>query len=303
MLHGFNHSGFFNKSASELTRARIINGGVDFLTDIEKVKEKEDFIKQAQLLKNAHQLCKSLVDEKNRFEAAYFIAVRTMLTRITGNSKPLSLKEINDHINEFLKASIKSEGVINLFSNVESGINLFDPHFLEEISKMKEKNLAVELLKKLIAEQVAGYKKTNLVKSEKFSEKLQKAMNAYLNEKLTNEEVINELMKMAQDLKKAHEEGADLRLSSEELAFYDALTKPQAVKDLVDNDQLIKLTQALTEMLRQSRTLDCKKKESARADMRSKVKRLLKKFKYPPKGIQDALETVIKQCELWADYQ
>src|SRR5699024_11174266 len=96
----------------------------------------------------------SLLNPEQRFEAAYFEAVRTLLTRITSDGKPLSLKEINQRINDLLKSSIKSEGVINLFSDIDTGFSLFDPNFLDEIAKMKEKNIAVELLKKLIAEQV-----------------------------------------------------------------------------------------------------------------------------------------------------
>ena len=166
---------------------------------------------------------------------------------------------------------------------------------------MKEKNLAVELLKRLIAEQVAIYKRTNLVKSEKFSEIIQSAMNKYLNGLLTNEEVIAELLKLAKDIAKAHEEGEALGLSQDELAFYDAITKPQAIKDFYEHEDLIAITKELTEMLRKNRTIDWQKKESARAGMRRLVKRLLRKYKYPPEGMDDAIKTVITQCELWTD--
>ena len=166
---------------------------------------------------------------------------------------------------------------------------------------MKEKNLAVELLKRLIAEQVTIYKRTNLVKSEKFSEIIQSAMNKYLNGLLTNEEVIAELLKLAKDIAKAHEEGEALGLSQDELAFYDAITKPQAIKDFYEHKDLIAITKELTEMLRKNRTIDWQKKESARAGMRRLVKRLLRKYKYPPEGMDDAIKTVITQCELWTD--
>jgi len=218
-----------------------------------------------------------------------------------GEGKPLSLKEINARVNELLKASFQSEGVINLFSDIDTGFSLFDPKFLEEIAKMKERNLAVEILKKLLAEQVSLYRKTNLVKSEKFSEMLSRAMKAYLNGMLSNEEVIAELMKMAKDMANAQAEGDAMGLSGEELAFYDALTRPEAVKDFYQNEELVALTQELTDMLRKNRTIDWQKKESARAGMRRMVKRLLKKYKYPPEGMEDAIATVIGQCEMWAD--
>lgn len=301
MFHGFDYAHFMDERATDLIRAKAISGGVNFMATVGKEKQKETFIKQALLLRQALQLCRSMLSPEERFEAAYFEAVRTMLTRIVGAGKPLSLKEINARINELLKASIKSEGVINLFSDVDTGFSLFDPKFLDEISKMKEKNLAVELLKKLIDEQVTMYKRTNLVKSEKFSEMLGRAMKAYLNGMLSNEEVIQELMKMAKEMATANAEANELGLTDEELAFYDALTKPEAVKDFVENEQLVSLAHELTDMLRKSRTVDWQKKESARAGMRVMVKRLLRKYKYPPEGVDDAIETVVHQAEMWID--
>ena len=171
---------------------------------------------------------------------------------------------------------------------------MFDPKFLEEVANMKEKNLAVELLKKLISEQVSVYRRTNIVKSEKFSEIIQSAM-------LTNEEVIQELLKLAKDIAAAAAEGEKLGLTADELAFYDALTKPQAIKDFYEHDELIAITKELTDLLRKNQTIDWQKKESARAGMRRLVKRLLKKHKYPPEGMDDAVQTVMSQCEMWTD--
>jgi len=299
LFYGFDYANFMD--GTDLERSQLIIGGVNFLSDPKEPKKKELFIKEGLLLRQALSLCRSIVPQNERYEAAFFEAVRTMLTRITGNPKHFSLKEINERINELLKQSIKSDGVINLFADVKEGFSLFDPKFLEEISKMKEKNVAIEILKKLIAEQVSVYRRTNVVKSELFSEKLQRAMNAYLNGMLTNEEVIEELKKMAAEIAAAVDSSNQLGLSVEEIAFYDALTKPQAVKDFYDNDQLVAITKELTEMLRSNRTVDWQKKETARAKMRSMVKRLLKKYKYPPEGQEEALETVISQCEMWTD--
>jgi type I site-specific deoxyribonuclease, HsdR family len=301
IFHGFDYSAFMNENATDLIRAKTISAGVNFISGIDKEKEKEEYIKQALLLRQALTLCRSLLNPEQRFEAAYFEAVRTLLTRITGEGKPLSLKEINRRINDLLKSSIKSEGVINLFSDIDTEFSLFNPKFLEEIAKMKEKNLAVELLKKLIAEQVSLYRRTNLVKSQKFSDLLSNAMKAYLNGMLSNEEVIQELMKMAKEMSTASEEGNALGLTEEELAFYDALTKPAAIQDVYENDQLVALAHELTAMLRKSRTVDWQKKESARAGMRRMVKQLLRKYKYPPEGMEDAITTVIGQCEMWTD--
>ena len=172
---------------------------------------------------------------------------------------------------------------------------------LEEISKMKERNLAVELLQKLILDQVQIYRRTNVVKSEKFSEIIQRAMNAYLNGMLTNEQVIEELLALAKQIADARKEGEQLGLTADELAFYDALTKPEAIKDFYENEELIAITKELAEALRKNRTIDWQKRESARAKMRMMIKKLLKKHKYPPEGMDDAVQTVMTQCELWAD--
>lgn len=166
---------------------------------------------------------------------------------------------------------------------------------------MKEKNIAVEILKKLMAEQVSLYKRTNVVQSQKFSEKIAQLMNSYYNGLITNEEVIKELLKTAQEIAELYKNGEKLGLSQEELAFYDAITKPEHIKDFYKNDELIALTKELTEMLRKNRTIDWQKKETARAQMRKMVKRLLKKYKYPPEDYDYAINTVISQCELWTD--
>ena len=301
LFHHYDYSKFM--SGTDLERAKTISGAVNFIMGRELEKERDTFLKEALMLHQALSLCSSLVDESMRFEAAFFESVRVLVIRLTnqGGGQKISLPEMNARINELLKQSIKSDGVINLFSDVNSEFSLFDPKFLEEVSRMKEKNLAVELLKKLIAEQVQIYRRTNVVKSEKFSEIMQRAMNAYLNGMLTNEQVIDEMMKLAKQIAAAKDEGKELGLNADELAFYDALTKPQAIKDFYENDELIAITKELSDTLRKNRTIDWQKKESARARMRMLIKKLLKKHKYPPEGMEDAVQTVMTQCELWTD--
>ena len=140
-----------------------------------------------------------------------------------------------------------------------------------------------------------------MVKSEKFSEIMQRSLNAYLNGMLTNEEVIEEMLRLARRIADAQKEGDQLGLTAEELAFYDALTKPQAIKDFYENDELIAITKELADTLRKNKTIDWQKRESARARMRMLIKKLLKKHKYPPEGMEDAVQTVMTQCELWTD--
>ena len=315
LFHGYDYSEFFE--GTPLAMAKQIAGGANFVLDpsapptvhisgSDSPTRKDLFVREATLLKQAHSLCSSLTTEQERHEAAYFEAVRATVTKLTtggnGGGK-LSLAEVNKQINELLKASIKSDGVINLFDSRDHGeqFSLFDPAVLEEISRMKEKNIAVEILRKLMADQVSVYKRTNVVQSKKFSEKITELMNAYYNGLITNEEVIKELMETAAQIAKLHQQGASLGLTEEEMAFYDALTKPEAIKDFYTNEQLVAMTRELTEQLRRNRTIDWQQKETARATMRVMVKRLLKRYKYPPEGMEDAINTVMSQCEMWTD--
>ena len=221
-FHGFDYSKFQN--GTDLERSKTISGAVNFIMGREKIDDKDSFVKEALMLHQALSLCSSMVDEDDRIEAAFFESVRVLVLRLanTGVGKKISLPEMNARINELLKQSIKSEGVINLFSDIKEEFSLFDPKFLQEVANMKEKNLAVELLKKLIAEQVSVYRRTNVVKSEKFSEIMQRSLNAYLNGMLTNEEVIEEMLKLAKQIATAQKEGDQLGLTADELAFYDA---------------------------------------------------------------------------------
>lgn len=301
IFHGYDYSKF--KCGTDLERAKTISGAVNFIMDKERAEDKEVFVKESLMLHQALSLCSSLVNEDDRFEAAFFEAVRVLVLRLTntGVGKKISLPEMNARINELLKHSIKSEGVINLFSDIKEEFSLFDPKFLQDVANMKEKNLAIELLKRLISNQVSVYRRTNVVKSEKFSEIMQRSLNAYLNGMLTNEEVIAEMLKLAKQIAADRAEGEKLGLTADELAFYDALVKPQAIKDFYENEELISITKELAETLRKNRTIDWQKRESARAKMRMIIKKLLKKHKYPPEGMDDAVQTVITQCELWTD--
>lgn len=297
LLHGFNYQGFLDGSDSE--RAMIIKGGVNFLLAPDKADRQKDYIKESQLLHNALTLCRSLVEQREKQEVAFMDAVRVLLTRFSHHST-ISKQDINDRIAHLIEQSIQSTGVINLFESKRQ-FSLFDAGFLEELRKMKEKNLAVKLLEKLLKERITKYEHTNIVQSKKFSEMLNMALSNYLKGMLTNEEVIEELLNMAAEIKKTEEEGNDLGLNAEEKAFYDALSSPEGIREAFTDEQFVELTKELTEQLRKNRTIDWNRKESSRAKMRVLVKRLLKKYKYPPEGQEKALEVVMAQCNKWAD--
>ena len=296
-LYGFDYSKF--QDGSELEKAQIIKGAVNFLMAVDKTEERKEFIKNASLLHQSVTLCRSLLNIQQRYEAGFMEVVRTLLNRLTSKGK-VTKKEINERISNLIKQSVQSDGVVNLFDE-KAEFSLFDEKFMEEVKNMKEKNIAAELLAKLLQGRVKAYQRTNIVKSEQFSKLLTDTLSRYLKGLITNEEVVQELIKLALEITTAEKEGDEMGLSHEEKAFYDALTRPQAVRDFYKNDQLIALTKELTETLRKNRTIDWSRRESARANMRRLVKRLLKKYNYPPKEAEDALETVLLQCEQWTD--
>lgn len=304
LLYGFNYGKLiFTDKKTQLAAA--IAEGTDWLLDPMRREDCEEFLKQCQLMNQALSLCKSLVSQEDQHEVAYLSVLRVQVLRLTGRKagggKGMTYAEFNKRVTEIMKQTVHADGVLNLFDGKDVEISLFDEAFLTEVANMKEKNVAVESLKRLIKERVRTYQRTSVVKAQKFSDMLQGTLNSYLNGMLTNAQVIEELVNMAHEMMKDRTDAEKLGLSDEEMAFYDAITKPQAVHDFYNNDQLVAITRELTETLQKSATIDWQKKESARAGMRRAIKRLLRKYKYPPEGVDDAMDTVMRQCELWAD--
>lgn len=297
-LHGFDYTGFFAQDNTQ--RAAAITAGANYLSAPAQQQKKKDFMEHSALLHNATTLCRSLLDERQKTEVCYMDALRVMMLKLSQKGK-ISRHEINERIGDLLRQSVKTDGVINLFGDRQIEFSLFDEAFLQEVKNMKERNLAVELLTKLLKERIRQQKKTNITQSDLFSDMLSRSLSNYLKGLLTNEEVIQELLKMAQQMKHAEDEGNDLGLTSEEKAFYDALSTPEGVRQAYSDEEFVALTKELTEVLHTNRTIDWNRKESARAKMRVLVKRLLKKYKYPPEGAKKALETVMRQCDHWAD--
>lgn len=298
LMHGFDYSDFFEDDNDK--KARTIMAGVNWFVSPTKDVQKKDFIEHSRDLHNATTLCRSMLSKWQRLRVAYFDVVRSMLVKLSGTGK-LTKRDINDRISTLLQQSVKSEGVINLFGDSKEEFSLFNEAFMKEIQEMKEKNLAVELLKKLMKERVKKHARTNAVQSQKFSDMMNMSLSNYLKGLLTNEEVIKELLEIARNMKEDEQKGNDLGLTVEEKAFYDALSTPEGVRQAYSDEEFVALTKELTEALHRNKTIDWNHKESARAKMRVLIKRLLKKYKYPPEGAEAALETVMHQCATWAD--
>lgn len=300
LMHGFDYSPFITGSNSE--KAVTIKQGVNWLLAPQRETQKTDFTEHSRALHNATTLCRSLLTQEDKATVAYFDVVRAMVVKLVAPGK-VSKRDINARISTLLQQSIKAEGVINLFGDHKEEFSLFSEAFMEDLRRMKEKNLAVMLLQKLLKERIKQTARTNVVQSELFSDMMNMALSQYIKGLLTNEEVMNELFELVKKMKQQEEEGKALGLTTEEKAFYDALSTPEGVRQAYSDEEFIALTKELTDVLHRNRTIDWYNKESARAKMRTMVRRLLKKYKYPPEGAEQALNVVMRQCNHWADQE
>lgn len=261
-------------------------------------------------------MCSSITSEHEQREAAFIEAIRTSLNRITiGGKIPKNI--IDMEISKLLEKSIHSDGVINLFQDFENGFSLFDPLFMEKIKKMEQKNISIELLNKLLKDEIAIFSRGDIVKGQDFSERLQNIMKRYRNNMVDNAKSLDhfvgvvedekskydmdyireELIKLAQDMVKMDEENKKLGLSKEELAFYHAISKPENITDFYTNEELVKFTQDLTRTIANEMTSDWMMRESGRANMRRTIKRLLAKYKYPQDYRSKIIDLIVEQAE------
>lgn len=300
IMHEFDYSDYMG--TSQVARIRAITGGMNFILG-KPEKEQKEFKQITVELAKAHSLCAATTEGREcALEVSYFKAVKASLTKLQEKKvQKKSKKEIEERVNQMLQRSIISEEVIDVFDVMgmeRPDISILSEEFLEEIKNIKYKNLAAEMLKKLLEGNIKTMERKNLVKSEKFSEKLKKALNKYRNQAITNVEVIEELLKMAKEMKKDAENEKDLGMNEDEIAFYYALTADDAVKQFMEDDVLKKIAHELTRAIRRNVTIDWSVRKSAQAGMRRIIKRLLKKYDYPPEQAKNALKTVMRQAEL-----
>lgn len=314
-LHGLDYSDIFNSDVTDKRRSDLIRDGINHIYRFNEGMQKS-FKEESYLLRQAHSLCSSISTSDEQREAAFIEAIRIGLLRI---KKPgeFSLKEINEQIEELLKNSIKSEGVINLFSDIDHEFSLFDEQFLISLAEMKQKNLVIELLEKLLSEEIKAYARTNIIKAEDFSKKIRRIMEQYRKNQLDNAESLDEFLKqhhqnelqktideligLAKEVVASNGNGNLLGLSVAEESFYYALASPGSVKDFYEDEVLIEMARELTKELKENESIDWQYKQSGRARMRSSVRRLLKKYDYPPEEVKEALDVVLRQCQYWTE--
>lgn len=299
-FYGFDYQGFF--SSSNQLRLRTLADGINYVLSKDE-DEKKDFIAEATALSQAETLARSILDEQTKLEVEFFKGVKVGVNKITGKGH-LTTTEVNQRILNVLEQAIQEDGIIDIFKAADRSnpeISILSEEYLESIKKSKNKNIAAELLKRLIDGNIRVFKRTNLVKAELFSQKMAEIMKKYNNRLITSAEVIEELLNLSKEVVDAKNEGKEKGLTDDEYAFYDALVKdPNVLKEMQD-EVLIQLAHELTETVRKNRTVDWDKKESARAFMRREIKRLLRKYHYPPTKADEAVQTVVLQAELMGE--
>jgi type I restriction enzyme R subunit len=303
ILHRLDYSLFIKGTPAE--RMKTIIAGMNFVMGLGTVREK-DFLKTVVELEKAQSLCATTDEAKAlSLEIGYFKAIKANIMKIrqenifrkTGKTK----EDIEAAVNQLVSKSIISEEVIDVFEALKMDkpeMSILSDDFIDEVRNIQYKNLAAELLKRLIEGKIKLMSRKQLVESKKFSEMLEKALNRYTNQAITNIEIIEELIKMAKDMEASMKRGEDLGLSEDELAFYDALCVNDAAVKIMGDDILKQIAHDLSESIRKNITIDWKLKESVRARMRTKIKQLLRKYGYPPDQQDNAVKTVMEQAEL-----
>lgn len=295
MYHGFDYSGYMTKAHVLLAPA------ANHILGLEEGKKR--YYDEVLALTKAFSLCGTLDEAKEHKELiAFFQAVKAILQKVGAIAG--KKKDTNGAIKQIIDNALISEGVEDIFSLVgleKPNIGILSDEFLEDIAHMKHKNLAVELLEKLLSDQIKAQNRTNVVQEKKFSDRLKATLSQYHNRAIETAKVIEELIQMAKDIAEAAKHGADLGLNFDELAFYDALAENESALRELGDEILKKIAQELTSKLRSSVSVDWQRRESVRAKMRNIIRMILKRFKYPPDKTAEAMDLVMKQAEVLSD--
>ena len=295
LYHGFNYSEFMTKAHLLLAPA------ANHILGLKDGKKR--YLDEVLALSKAFSLCATLDDAKQyKEEIAFFQAVKSVIQKA---SRPKGKKEDKSStIKQIIDNAVISDGVEDIFSLVgldKPNIGILSDEFLEDVANMEHRNLAVELLEKLLKDDIKAKCRTNVVQEKKFSDRLQATLNKYHNRAIETARVIEELIAMAKDFAKASKHGEELGLNFDELAFYDALAENESALVEMGDDILKVIAQELTNKLRKSVSVDWQKRESVRAKMRNMIRIILRKYKYPPDKQLEAIKLVMRQAEVLSD--
>ena len=308
MLYNLDYSKFNSNKKSE--RYYTISNTMDYVIGLGE-DERQRFIKTVTELGKAFALCATepTAQELND-EIAFFKAVKAGLVKLLQPSKEgkthKTPAEVEAKINQLVSQSVVTEDVIDIYQTLgleQPDLSILSDDFLKDVEGLKQKNVAVELLNRLLKGQVKSLMKTNATVSKRFSEMLGNSINQYNSRSIEASKVIEELNQLAKDIKQEQQRGSELGLNSDEIAFYDALASHETAKEAMGDKELRAIAHELTKTVKENMGVDWSKRDSAKAKMRVAVRRLLKKYGYPPDLQKMAVEQVVEQAELMASNQ
>jgi len=299
MMHGCDYSMYEDQALQILPR--VMNHILSLEGANKELDGKKRFLDVMAKIRTAFTLCGTL-DEAKAFskEIAFFGAVKNAISKFTTIDKRRTDEEKNSALKQIIDNAIVADGVDDIFNMVgldKPNIGLLSPEFMEDVANLEEKNLAVDLLEKLLRDEVKARMKTDVVSEKKYSDRIMETLRKYHNRAIETAQVIEELIKMAKDMAEDAELAAKSGLNPDEIAFYRALIQNEsAVKELGDNN-LRELAKYVTQQLRRSTTVDWQVRDSVRAKLRNLVRRALRKWKYPPDRADEAIDLCLKQAE------
>jgi type I restriction enzyme R subunit len=293
MFHGFDYSDYKTNAVMLLPMAANHILGLD--------DGKKRFLDAMAAISKAFSLCSTLdAAAPLRKEIAFFSAIKAAIIKHTTVDKKRTKEEKNSVLKQILDNAVVADGVADIFALAgldKPNISLLSDEFLEDVRQMPSRNLAVELLEKLLRDAIKARTRNNVIQEMKYGERLLETLRKYHNRAIETAQVIEELIQMAKDFQEAMERDEELGLSPDEIAFYDALALNESAVRELGNEILKRIAHELTEKLRASTTVDWQVRDSVRAKMRNMIRRLLKKYKYPPDKRDDAIELVLRQAE------
>ena len=300
LLHGHDYSKFFTGKSSEKLQAIVET--MDYIIGLRE-NRKNDYIQLVTEMSRAYSLCATTdIAEKLNVEVGFHKAVKASLVKIISeDSRKKTTSQLDHELNQLVSKAISSDEVIDLLGSVglsKPNIGILSDEFLEEVRGMKQKNLAVELLNRLLKGSIKSFSRRNLVQSKKFSELLEGAIRKYQNRAIETTQVIMELIELAKKITEAEKRGEQTGLSEDELAFYDALAENESAREVMGDEVLRQIAKDLTVSIKNNISIDWTIRESVQAKMRMTIKRLLKKYGYPPDKSAKAVEVVMEQTKL-----
>ena len=293
MMHGFDYSSYETKAL------QLLPGAMNHILSVDNGKKR--YLDVMAAISKAYTLCGTMDEaEPLKKEIAFLSAVKAAITKFTTVDKKITDENKNSALKQIIDNAIVADGVSDVFALVgldKPNIGLLSAEFLEDVKNLPHKNLAVELLEKLLRDEIKARMKTDVVSEKKYSDRIMETLRKYHNRAIETAQVIEELIKMAKDMEADLAEAEKLDLNHDEIAFYRALIQNEsAVKELGDNN-LRDLAKYVTEQLRKSTTVDWQVRDNVRAKLRNLVRRALRRWKYPPDRADDAVELCLKQAE------